>query len=608
METKQVFANSKKHGFLLGLVFIFFLLALVIWQVQEKTASALACDSNAVGTNVMVGCEWQDINGDGKKDGGDKLIGPARQNPPSVKSSPANTVHYQALGWWGFSYHHYGCCQKWLGLDPCYENSCDLVGSHPLAVSGVDGWGYQDNIPKSVGIWKGNFTFDNATYIFRISGDFSHPRRLYIDNQFAGGESGSVFLEKQMTPGTHKLSVEYSQDNDASLGFTIFQMVPSLVVSPTTASIAVDQTKAFTASFDPDGNSGNFDNPHYVSKPPQNVTATAEWTSSDPTIASVTSAGQVKGLKNGTVTITAKYPLPAPSWTSNNGLETYNGIRDTSTLTVTGGATPDTTLPTVSITAPAAGATVSGSVNLTASASDDVGVAGVQFKVDQANIGAEDTSAPYSVPWNTASYSNASHSITATARDAAGNTKISTAVAVTVNNGGGGGGTCSGTNCGACTTQTSCPTTACTWTGSACVASNNPPPEPRCTNFTGYASNCDSSGTQILALNHLSGSPSVQVSVSLQSSPVNVIYKTGYYWSPTRNQWMSFALTGTAYSGSTAWFTNSASANLNIPRSDLATGANYILTWDYIRSGTCWVGPEGTCGTGKWRIAVFNVQ
>src|SRR4029077_19467758 len=93
---------------------------------------------------------------------------------------------------------------------------------------------------------------------------------------------------------------------------------------------------------------------------------------------------------------------------------------------------PDTTPPTVSITAPAAGATVSGTVTLTASASDNVGVAGVQFKVDGANVGAEDTTSPYSASWNAAAATSGAHSITAVARDAAGNTTTSSAVSVTV--------------------------------------------------------------------------------------------------------------------------------------------------------------------------------
>src|SRR4029078_13417217 len=87
---------------------------------------------------------------------------------------------------------------------------------------------------------------------------------------------------------------------------------------------------------------------------------------------------------------------------------------------------PDTTLPTVSLTAPAGGATVSGTVQLTANASDNVGVVGVQFKRGTTNIGAEDTSAPYAVSWNTTTVANGSYSLTAVARDAAGNTQTST--------------------------------------------------------------------------------------------------------------------------------------------------------------------------------------
>src|SRR5712671_2105984 len=96
---------------------------------------------------------------------------------------------------------------------------------------------------------------------------------------------------------------------------------------------------------------------------------------------------------------------------------------------------PDTTPPTVSITAPANGATVPATVTITASASDNVGVAGVQFQIDGANFGAEDTSAPYSISWNTTSASDGSHTITAIARDAAGNrSPVSAPVTVTVAN------------------------------------------------------------------------------------------------------------------------------------------------------------------------------
>jgi hypothetical protein len=96
---------------------------------------------------------------------------------------------------------------------------------------------------------------------------------------------------------------------------------------------------------------------------------------------------------------------------------------------------PDTTLPTVAISFPGTGATVAGSaVTVTASASDNIGVVGVLFKIDGATIGAEDTVAPYSVTWNTVGLTDGGHTLTAIARDAAGNTATS-AVPVTVVNG-----------------------------------------------------------------------------------------------------------------------------------------------------------------------------
>lgn len=95
----------------------------------------------------------------------------------------------------------------------------------------------------------------------------------------------------------------------------------------------------------------------------------------------------------------------------------------------------DTIPPTVSLTAPANGSTVSGaSVSVSANASDNVGVAGVQFRLDGANLGNEDVTSPYSIIWNTTSASNGSHSLIAIARDAAWNQTTSSSITVTVNN------------------------------------------------------------------------------------------------------------------------------------------------------------------------------
>ena len=100
-------------------------------------------------------------------------------------------------------------------------------------------------------------------------------------------------------------------------------------------------------------------------------------------------------------------------------------------------ASADTTAPTVSLTAPAAGATVSGAaVALSAGAADNLAVAGVQFKLDGANLGVEDTSAPYSINWDSTTTANGLHALTAVARDAAGNTATATSITVTSSNAG----------------------------------------------------------------------------------------------------------------------------------------------------------------------------
>ncbi len=111
------------------------------------------------------------------------------------------------------------------------------------------------------------------------------------------------------------------------------------------------------------------------------------------------------------------------------------GNLSASSAQASGTATADTTGPTVTLTAPAAG-TVSGAVTLRASATDNVGVSGVQFLVDGAAFGEEDTSAPYEVQWPSTAVANGTHKLSARARDAAGNATTSAEVSVTVSNSG----------------------------------------------------------------------------------------------------------------------------------------------------------------------------
>ncbi|HTJ34627.1 MAG TPA: polysaccharide deacetylase family protein [Dactylosporangium sp.] len=97
------------------------------------------------------------------------------------------------------------------------------------------------------------------------------------------------------------------------------------------------------------------------------------------------------------------------------------------------GAPDPTPVPTsVALTAPAGGATVSGTQQVAATASADV--VGVKFAVDGVDLGAEDTTAPFTASWDTTKATNAAHTVTATARTASSATAATTKVTVTVAN------------------------------------------------------------------------------------------------------------------------------------------------------------------------------
>jgi poly(hydroxyalkanoate) depolymerase family esterase len=92
----------------------------------------------------------------------------------------------------------------------------------------------------------------------------------------------------------------------------------------------------------------------------------------------------------------------------------------------------DNTPPSVQLTAPADGATVSGSVTLSATAADNTGVSRVEFLIDGAQV-ASDSTAPYDAAWSSATVTDGAHTVTARAVDGAGNTATSTRTITTSN-------------------------------------------------------------------------------------------------------------------------------------------------------------------------------
>ena len=144
-------------------------------------------------------------------------------------------------------------------------------------------------------------------------------------------------------------------------------------------------------------------------------TATAANRIAQPTSTSYTDVGLTAGRYYYLVTATDTNGL-----TSGPGNEAFGDVQ------------ADTIPPQVTMTSPAA--TVSGTVLMAATATDNAGIAGVQFLLDGASYGAEVTTPPYSVQWNTTVSTNGTHTLTARARDVGGNTAMSAALLVTVAN------------------------------------------------------------------------------------------------------------------------------------------------------------------------------
>ncbi len=123
-------------------------------------------------------------------------------------------------------------------------------------------------------------------------------------------------------------------------------------------------------------------------------------------------------LANGTATLKA-YAYDA--------VGNYTGSPAVSVTVSNTSTTPDTIAPTVAIASPSNGATVSGSVSITGTASDNLGASGITLslsidgKVTTTVIGGS-----LSSTWNTRRVAAGSHLITLTARDAAGNTSSTT--------------------------------------------------------------------------------------------------------------------------------------------------------------------------------------
>jgi beta-lactam-binding protein with PASTA domain len=138
----------------------------------------------------------------------------------------------------------------------------------------------------------------------------------------------------------------------------------------------------------------------------------------------------------GTITGTDPYTYTPPATATASDVFTYT-IVDSAGQTATGivkvGVIPDIVNPSINISAPAGDSTVSGIVTISAVAADNVGVIRVQFQVDGVQVG-NILSSPWSVSWDSRTVADGVHTVSAIARDAAGNLGESPAVGFRVLN------------------------------------------------------------------------------------------------------------------------------------------------------------------------------
>ena len=179
-----------------------------------------------------------------------------------------------------------------------------------------------------------------------------------------------------------------------------------------------------------------------------NSSATISWTTDEASNSQVeygitTSYGNVTGILAAQVT---NHSMPLGLLSANTTYHYRVKSRDATgnlaisgdfTFTTTAGSVSDTTAPNASITTPANNTTVSGTVNVAATASDNVGVSKVEFYVDNALLYTDGT-APYAFSWDTtnggthACLGDHAHSLFARAYDAAGNVGVSPSLQVSM--------------------------------------------------------------------------------------------------------------------------------------------------------------------------------
>ena len=298
---------------------------------------------------------------------------------------------------------------------------------------------------------------DGATDFYALSGsvdvvahEIDHGFTSNHSNLTYSGQSGGMNEAFSDIAGTIAEFYYKGNSADFDIGTEIFKQTGALryMCNPTQDGGSIDNAKNYKSNLDVHYSSGVYNKSFCL--------AAKRLSSGSPT-----GAATVDGVKRAGK---AYYEANANYWTANaTFISGCTGILDAATAmgyttaeitnlkqsfadvgvacSATGGGGGGNASPTASITSPANGTTVKGTVTVTASASDSDGtVAKVTFKLPDGTT-VTDTTAPYSVSWNSTTVADGSAIITATSTDNAGASSTASSVTVTVANGTGGGTT-----------------------------------------------------------------------------------------------------------------------------------------------------------------------
>jgi peptidoglycan/xylan/chitin deacetylase (PgdA/CDA1 family) len=149
---------------------------------------------------------------------------------------------------------------------------------------------------------------------------------------------------------------------------------------------------------------------------------------------------QLDGVNLGAADKTSPYSVSWNTAAAANGnhvltaIATNNSNLKTTSAPITVNVQNIVTPPVVNLTGPANGSNVSGPQTITATATDAKGISSVQFQLDGVNLGAADTTSPYSIAWDTTQVANGNHVLSAIAKNTSNLTTTSSPVTVNVQN------------------------------------------------------------------------------------------------------------------------------------------------------------------------------